>query len=232
MTTAMTPFNYVGAEFHIVDNSREPEILAELDAECLDENGLLKVMPADFYARWPRHELFIWAARRAFYCLPTHELVDFIRDQIDCCDTIEIGSGNGCLGRAVGVPLTDSKQQEREEVKARYEHDGMAVIKYGPDVEKLTALEAVERYKPNVVLAAWVTHKYSQSRPQNRGNMNGVDEGRLLDKKWVKKYIFVGHEHVHGEHARKPILSRRHQTFKLPFVYSRSPHARDVIWIW
>jgi hypothetical protein len=228
----MAPFNYVGSEPLLLDNSREPEILVELDAECLDAGGQLKVMPADFYARRPRHELFIWCVRRGFYCLPTHELVEFIRDQIDGESALEIGAGNGCLGRSVGIPMTDSKQQEREDIKARYEHEEQTVITYGPDVEKLTALEAVEKYRPTVVLAAWVTHKYNRDRPAARGNMNGVDESRLLDKKSVKKYIFVGHERVHGENAPKPILSRRHETHRLPYLYSRSPEPRDVIWVW
>lgn len=189
-------------------------------------------MPASFYAHWPRHELMLWCTRRGFYCLPTHELVEFIRDQIDCEDALEVGAGNGCLGRSVGIPLTDSKQQEREDIKARYEDLGQALVTYGPDVEKLTALEAVEKYRPTVVLAAWVTHRWSRDRPQARGNMNGVDEGRLLDKKSVKKYIFVGNENVHVDQARKPILSRRHETYHPPYLHSRSLDPRDVVWVW
>jgi len=189
-------------------------------------------MPAAFYARWPPRELFIWSVRRAFYCLPTHELVEFIRSQIDCEDAIEIGSGNGCLGRSVGVRLTDSKLQDREDMKARYEHEGQATVTYGADVEKLSALEAVEKYKPKVVLAAWVTHKFNPARPQARGNVYGVDEGRMLDKKFVKKYVFVGNEHVHGESARKPILGRPHATYRLPYNVSRSLDPRNVVWVW
>jgi len=228
----MVPFNFDGAEFQLLDGRREQEILNKLDATCFDEQKQLKVMTPASYARWSRSDLAVWCNRRGLYCLPTHELVNFIRDQIDGRDALEIGSGNGCLGRAVGIRLTDSRQQELEHVEARYAQLGQPIVSYGPDVEKLTALEAVEKYKPTVVLAAWVTHKYDKTRPRNRGNMNGVDEGRMLDKKWVKRYIFVSHEHVHGVHARKPILSRRHETHRLPFLYSRSTNPLDVVWIW
>jgi hypothetical protein len=54
----------------------------------------------------------------------------------------------------------------------------------------------------------------------------------MLDKKFVKKYIFVGNEHVHGEHARKPILGRPHQTYRLPYNVSRSLDPRNVVWVW
>lgn len=59
--------------------------------------------------------------------------------------------------------------------------------------------------------------------------MHGIDEGKLLDKKCVRKYVFVGHERVH---ATKPILGRRHQTHRLPFLHSRALDRRNVVWIW
>lgn len=223
----MAPYNLDGSEVGILDSSREHEILAELDAACL-KDGMLQVMPASFYATKPQNDLSVWCVRRGFYCLPTLELVEFIRDQIDCEDAIEIGSGNGCLGRAVGIPLTDSRQQERDDVQALYQSLNQAITTYGDDVEKLTGLEAVEKYKPRVVVAAWVTHRWSPKHPKLRGNMNGVDDGKLLDKKCVRKYIFVGHERVH---ALKPILGRRHTTHRPPF-YSRAFDAGNVVWIW
>lgn len=227
MTAA--PYNWHGSEFRLLDSSRMPQILEELDAACL-QDGQLQVMPASFYAQWPQNDLSIWCVKRGFYCLPTLELVEFVRDQIDCEDTVEIGAGNGALGRAVGVTLTDSYQQERPDVQELYSNElGQATVPYGKDVEKLTALEAVEKYRPRVVLAAWVTHRFDRQRTDLRGNMHGVDEGKLLGKRFVKKYIFVGHERVHGT---KPILSRRHATHRLPFLYSRAFDRRDVVWVW
>jgi hypothetical protein len=222
-------FNWDGAEIVTLDASHETEILAGLDAECLDEKGRLKAVPASVYANRSRTDLALWCVRRGFYCLPTLELVEFLREQIIDGDTIEIGAGNGALGRAVGIRMTDSRQQERDDVQQLYQNIEQATVPYGEDVEKLTALEAVEKYRPTVVLGAWVTHRWNRDHPQRRGNMNGIDEGRILDKKFVKKYIFVGHEHVH---ALKPILGRPRETFRLPYLYSRSPDPRDVVWVW
>jgi hypothetical protein len=227
MTAA--PFDWQSAQMGLLDASRAEEVLTELDAECL-KDGRLQAMPAAFYAKWSQNDLSLWCVNRGFYCLPTLELVDFIRDQIDCENAIEIGAGNGALGRAVGIPMTDSRQQEREDVRELYiKKMGQAVVDYGDDVEKYTALEAAEKYRPRVILAAWVTHRFNPERPQSHGNMNGVDESKLLGKKYVKKYIFVGHERVH---ALKPILSRRHTAHRLPYLYSRSFDLQNVVWIW
>ena len=227
MTAA--PYNYDGSRVALLDQSRREEVLSELDAACLVD-GKLQAMPAAYYAGWSQNDLSLWCSLRGFYCLPTLELVEFVRDQIDCEDALEIGAGNGALGRAVGIPLTDSFQQEREDVRELYlEQLHQAVVPYGSDVERLTALEAVEKYKPTVVLAAWVTHRFIPARPKLRGNMNGVDESKLLQKKCVKKYIFVGHEH---SHSLKPILHHPHTTHYLPYLYSRGFSGRNLVWVW
>lgn len=227
--TAAAPYDWGSGRSVVLDGSRAPEVLSELDAACL-EDGRLKAMPADFYARWSQNDLSLWCANRGFYCLPTLELVDFIRDQIDCEDALEIGAGCGALGRAVGLPMTDSYQQERDDVRELYLNQlSQAVVPYGDDVERCTALEAAEKYRPRVILAAWVTHRFNPQCPALHGNMNGVDEAKLLGKKYVKKYVFVGHERVHGS---KPILSRRHTTHRLPFLYSRAFDRANVVWVW
>lgn len=227
MTT--TPFDWSSGRASVLDASRVAEVLPELDAACM-KDGRLQAMPADYYARWSQNDLSLWCVHRGLYCLPTLELVDFIRGQIDCEDALEIGAGNGALGRAVGIPLTDSYQQEKEEVRELYvDRLGQAVVSYGNDVERCTALEAAEEYRPRVVLAAWVTHRYNSKCPQLHGNMHGVDESKLLGKKYVRRYIFVGHERVHG---LKPIMSKRHTTHRLPCLYSRAFDRNDVVWIW
>jgi len=226
--TEVAPFDWSSVKAAVLDRSREPEILAELDAACL-KDGRLQAMPAAYYARWPQNDLSLWCCRRGFYCLPTLELIEFVQAQIGGDSAIEIGAGNGALGRALGVPLTDSFQQERPEVRELYVNQlGHATVPYGSDVEKLTALEAVEKYRPRVVVAAWVTHRFNRERPNLHGNMHGVDETKLLQKKCVRKYIFVGHERVH---STKPILQRRHETHAPP-LYSRATSGRNVVWIW
>jgi hypothetical protein len=212
----------------LLDGSREAEILSELDAACLTE-GVLRVMPAEFYASRSQDDLMVWCVRRGFYCLPTVELVEFLRAEIGGESAIEIGAGHGALGRALGIPMTDSKMQERADIAEIYRNALQAPISYPPDVEKLTALEAVEKYRPRVVIGAWVTHRYDSKVPERGGNMYGVDESKLLSKKWVRRYLFIGHERVCGQ---KPILSRRHTTYRFPFLFSRASDPLNVIWSW
>jgi hypothetical protein len=210
-----------------LDARRQHEIVAELDAACL-RDGVLQVMPAKFYASVPRNDLSLWCVRRGLYSLPTLELVDWLRPYVDDA-AIEIGAGHGALGRALGLPITDSKQQEDPEARAFCDRLGQAPVTYPVDVEKLTAMQAIEKYKPRVVLACWVTHRYLPAQPQLGGNMHGVDESKLLKKPGVRRYILVGHERVH---ASKTILRAPHETHRLPFLVSRPTDPLDAVWIW
>lgn len=212
----------------MLDASREADILSRFDEACL-RDGLLQVMPAEFYAGERQNDISVWCVRRGFYCLPTLELVDFLRREIGTDSAVEIGAGHGAIGRALGIPITDSKQQERSDVAQLYGQLGQAPVMYPADVEKLTALEAMEKYRPSVIVGAWVTHRYDPKSPQRGGNVNGVDERKLLAKAYLQRYLFVGHERLH---AKKPILARPHVTHEPGYLYSRAVDPLNVIWVW
>lgn len=216
------------SDHHILDTSNEAETLAALDEACLFRGRLIP-MPASFYRQWTREALSLWCVRRGFYCLPTTELIDLLSSMLGDERAIEIGSGNGVIGRALAIPRTDSKMQERPEIREHYESLHQEVVNYGDDVEQLTALQAIERYQPSTVIAAWVTHRFDRRSPKRKGNIFGVDEGKLLDKACVERYVFIGNERVH---AAKPILSRPHRALRPPYLFSRSLDPRNVIWIW
>ena len=60
--------------------------------------------------------------------------------------------------------------------------------------------------------------------------MAGVDEGKLLGKASVLRYVHVGHERVQRE---KPILGRPHATYRVPFLHGRSlDREGHVVWVW
>lgn len=229
--TVEAPFNYWGVESQVVTYRRAEElILREIDGVAHDEGGLLKVLPAAVYAGYDPNELSLWCVRRGYYCLPTIELVLLVKQLIGERSAVEIGSGHGALGRALGIPTTDSKMQDRPDISVHYERIGQATTTYPESVEKLTALEAVEKYKPKVVVAAWVTHRFNEKAPEREGNQYGVDEGKLLGKPFVKRYIFVGHERVH---RKKPILERKHDTYKGSFLHGRpTDREGNVVWVW
>lgn len=202
-----------------------------LDAEAL-VNGDLQVMPADFFRQFRQEDLSGFCHRHGLYLLPTIELVELIDRLIlqisPTRSAIEIGSGNGALGGALGIPCTDSLMQNAKHIRALYELSGQPVVKYGAHVEELDALSAVERYRPEVVVGAWVTHIYDAKEHARGGNMYGVDEVALLQR--VKRYIFVANM---NPHALKPLLALPHATIQTDAIFSRGIDAsKNALLVW
>lgn len=129
----------------------------ELSNIFLDENFLVKTLPSETYRTACTHdELRVWCHYNSIYQLPTTELIDFISEHIEG-KAIEIGSGNGCIGRSLNIPMTDSKIQESDEVKFLYAMYKQPVVKYPSDIIHMEASKAINKYKPNTVVACWVT---------------------------------------------------------------------------
>ena len=160
----------------------------------------------------------------AIYQLPTVELIDFISKNIEG-KAIEIGSGNGSIGRLLGIPITDSKIQEKDEIKMYYDFSLQPIVKYPNDIINLEAGRAISKLKPDTVVGCWVTEwsKY----PTNNSSYWGVDEKNIL---YNKKYIFVGNLDVHG---KKTILQYDHEVYDFPWIISRAKRLENNrIWIW
>lgn len=208
----------------------DPVDVGYLDELLIDEKGLVRVVPASALAGVPDGHMQFWCLKRAVYGLPTVELVEWLRDKIAGRRAIEIGSGNGALGRALGIPRTDSRMQERPEIAERYRLQGQPTISYPDDIEKLDALEAIKTHKPEVVVASWVTQLYrGRTREEHArgGNMFGVDEDALLDA--GVDYIHIG---ATSSHSAKWILSRQHEEFRFPWLMGRGKPQDRVIWTW
>lgn len=205
-------------------------ILDPVDTTYLDhllENNKLKIMPADFYKNIPQEHLSIWCHKNGIYGLTTIELIDWLKTQITD-KTIEIGAGNGAVGRALKIPITDNYNMERPDIRACYIQLNQPLTKYPIDVEKLDAIKAIKKYKPDIVIACWVTHKYNPNNHLQGGNFYGIDEEYIL--KNVKKYILIGNDNVH---SKKPIIKYKHQELSFDWLYSRSLYTRgNKIYIW
>jgi len=200
----------------------------DLREDACDARGRLKIMPKAYYQGTTQSERSALALLTGNYLLPTFELVDWIREQIAGRSAIEIGSGNGILADALGIPATDNRMQENPDIAAHYAAMGQPVITYGDNVEKLDAQEAIAKYRPQVVVAAWVTHRYDPSRHLAGGNMFGVDEGAVIDA--CEDYVFIGNTQVH---AGKPIWDRPHRRFDTSAVFSRATNGSPelaVVW--
>lgn len=209
---------------YLLDQSK----IRDISHLLLDETGRLKVVPAEVLARTTPQERLLFGMRHGVYSLPTVELCQYLLDRIAGRTAIEIGSGHGALAKALGIVATDNRQQEQAAIRAYYASIGQPTVPYGPNVEALDALDAVKKYRPAVVIACWVTHRYDTSKPAMGGNATGVDEQAIINA--CDEYIFIGNEHVH---ANKPIWSVPHEKLTPPWVYSRAVNgSKDFIAIW
>lgn len=199
-----------------------------LEALLYDENRQLRVLPYADLADVPQEHLSQFCAQQGVYCIPTLELVDFLRAEIAGEKAIEIGAGNGALGTALGIPITDSRMQEEPQMRRIYADLQQATVRYGPNVQRYDAADAIRRFKPHTVIAAWVTHQFDSHEAWRKGSIFGVDEGALLRR--VRRYIFIGNEEVHGP---KPVLERPHRTVHAEWLLSRAMNGTpNAIWIW
>ncbi len=199
----------------------------DLSSEVLEPGapGRVRVLPAAFWAGTTPVERAVVAARHGLYGFPTEELVAWLRAFIGTRRAIEIGAGNGVLAQALGIIATDSCLQAKPEIAAYYRMLGQALVTYGPNVEKLDALQAVHKHRPQVVVACWVTHKYDVSRHTAGGNEFGVVEEAIVDA--CEHYVLIGNTRVH---EAKSVWSRPHERFEPSWLYSRAVNgSKDFI---
>lgn len=206
----------------------DPNQIRDISAELLDADGRLRIVPASVLQSTSAAERLLFGVRQGIYGLPTQELCTFLRERISGRCAIEIGAGHGELARALGIPATDNRQQEEPAVAAHYQSLGQPTIRYGEHVEKLDAAVALAKYRPEVVVASWVTHRFEASHPSRGGSVTGVDEAAIIAA--CQEYILIGNEHVH---KHKPIWALAHEKISPPWLYSRAVNGSpDFIAIW
>ena len=190
----------------------------EITNDLLMPSGRLILLKNEQYNKYTQNEIQTFCVKCARYGLPTYELIQFLKEEISDRSCIEIGAGSGDLGYYLGIKMTDLKIQEEPLIKLYYQLNGQEPVRYPKDVEKLDPLEAVKKYKPEVVLACWVTQYQSgENWVEGKGNIKGVKESFILKK--IKKYILIGNLKVHGH---KDIMALPHKELKLDFLRSRA----------
>ncbi len=201
----------------------------DLAPEVLDEHGRLRILPASYWASTTPDERGLLCHRHGLYGLPTVELVEHLTEVIGGQRAIEIGAGHGALAKALDIPGTDSREQERPEYQLLFGLQGTPPVTYGPDVIEMHASRAVRRYRPQVVIACWVTQNYRQGEPWNHDSkLDGVDEEDIL--RHCETYILIGNEKIH---RGKRIWARPHTIEYPPWLYSRAMNgSRDFIATW
>ncbi len=209
-------------------------ILENIDTNYLDsilmQNGFLRPVPASLLESIPNNHIIIWCNKNGIYCLPTIELLEWLREQIGESNAIEICSGNGCIGRSLNITRTDSYIQTTTEMIILYQSMGQKPILPPSDVLRFEANEAVDQFKPDIVLGSFITQKFLDGDTEARigSSVYGVDELALIKK--VKTYIAIGNDSVHGT---KRINSLPHSTYRFPWIYTRCMNQRlNNIKVW
>jgi hypothetical protein len=211
------------SDAHFIDGDTR-----DLTPLAFTADGQFRILGAERWRDTTQPERSALAVRHAMYVLPTTELVERLREVIAGRRAIEIGSGNGVLAAALGIPATDNWMQERARYLALYAGLRQPTIRYGANVERLDAHAAIAKHRPQVVVAAWVTHRYDPRRPDAGGNEIGVVEEDVIDD--VETYILVGNSQVH---RHKSIWSRPHTIENHDYLLSRAlGGGRDFIAVW
>lgn len=198
--------------------------LEKIDLKPLEslliKDGRIIPVPFEELKQFSQEQISVFCHKHAVYQVPTIELIDFLKEEIGDSPVIEIGAGNGCMGRALGIKMTDNFMQTWEDIKIIYAMTRQPVINYGTDIEEIDAINAVKKYKPKTVLANWVTHLLKEG--MTAGNMYGVEE-ELLFENGVDKYIHVGCDTMSTGHPMKPILNKYPvKKLQFPWLVSRS----------
>jgi hypothetical protein len=194
------------------------EILPQTDVRYLDDllfdEGLVRPVYAEQLRTVPHNHLRIWCSKNAVYQIPTWELLSWLEKEIAGRTAIEICAGNSCLGRHLGIRMFDNAMQTWPGIRDRYLMLRQTPIDPPPDVERMDANEAVSKYKPEVVIGAWVTQRWVEGTED--GSIFGPNEHAILDTGCA--YIHIGNLAVHKS---KRILIRPHRELHLPWLFGR-----------
>lgn len=204
----------------------DPNLLRVLEQEILAD-GKLKILPFSYWQSLGEDARNTFMLKHGIYVLPTTELITWLKENI-VGSAIEIGAGNGAIGRALEIPVTDLKTQERDDIKMQYMLMRQPVIKYPEDVEKIGAIQAIKKYSPDTVIGAFITPRYSV---KHEGTIHsyGIMEDRILEM--TKRYINIGNRLTHKD---KPIRKTHpHQEYSFDWLITRSvDQSSNRIWVW
>jgi len=203
------------------------ESVQDISSQVLQEDGKLRLFPSKKWRDFEWNDFRAFCHDKARYGIPTYELHLMIHAIINGRDCIEIGAGAGDFGHHLRIHMTDSRQQEMPYVKAAYEAMHQPVIQYPDDVEKLDAIDAIQKYEPKVVFASWIT-PYSPIETYYKSNPFGVRVNKVVEL--VDTFILYGNLDTHGD---MPIMKLPHDEIYDDWMVSRGKNQENNrLWIW
>lgn len=195
----------------------------DLTPQLLTPHGQYMLRPASWWNATTRQERALYGHRSGRYHFPSVEVVEWIGRRIEGAHAIEVCAGTGDLARLLAIPAFDNRMQDRPDIARAYAAALQPTIPYGPNVETADANEIVRAEQPDVVVAAWMTHRYNPARHDLGGNAYGPDHMDLLAN--CRELIFIGNSQTHATH---PLLRLRHALIPLP-VFSRAQSGEDFV---
>lgn len=195
-----------------------PRQLARLVKE---ENGKFfpKIVPAEEILKLGDHNRQILMTQLGLYVWPTQELVEFFKKHItNKTSVLELGAGNGVLGKTLGWNSTDNFSQSNQ-FNARNKQEklynamalmqlqayNIAPVNYGSNVINLDAYDAIREYKASAIVGLYLT-----DITQNEFTIDLVDA--LLHAN-TETFYLVGNMNTH--HNKSPIFEFKHEAIKL-----------------
>ncbi|MGL5582729.1 MAG: hypothetical protein ACRDCE_17425 [Cetobacterium sp.] len=213
------------------------EDISKLESLVMESKGIPKVVDASVFDDFSDNQRMLLMVKHGLYVFPTTELAEWLGSHTFARKVIEVGAGNGAMANHLGVVATDNYSQApdyRPEPNLRnlwiqgrqaMERMGQAFVTYGANVNRVEAIDAVIKYRPELVYGCFITHKYRAG--DKDGNKFGVDEEKLIRR---CDYIMIGNAKTH---QNKRILSLPHEEFIVPGVVTRcQDQSLNRIWMW
>ncbi|MEG3881894.1 hypothetical protein QT972_31505 [Microcoleus sp. herbarium7] len=200
-------------------------LLCCLDDLLLDTNNRIKLLPAAAYQASARQELRIWMHHRNRYCIPTVELVDWLKAKIDGRSAIEIAAGNDDLAYHLGI-RSISNQHAISTAYTTVLFPGQIPTRViTSDVHHMDVTQAIYELRPEVAIGAWIPDKFTDNY---RGLDYAPNDYQIIQN---ADYIHIGTEKIHGKCR---ILGFPHEAFKPQGLVSRTSESPpdDVIHVW
>lgn len=195
-------------------------------------NGIIQPVRYEDVKDFGYSNILIAMYSTGLYTFPTMEVIEFLKNEIDdndpdfSPDAIEICAGTGWIGRSLDIPITDSKIQEREDIRKMYMEKATAPIEYPSDVEKLDAISAIRKYQPEYVIGSYVTRLWGLGSKKT-GSVFGVHTGWVVNN--CHKFFMIGNYNVHGS---DPIMKRNHKEYSFPWLLTRGDWDKARIFVW
>ena len=198
------------------------ENISDLKSQVIVD-GKIVIHSSEFYHRVGLNKTLLLMLEAGIYVLPTTELIQWLKDNI-VGTAIEIGCGNGAIGRALGIPFSDSKMQQRPDIAMIYAMMGQPPIIYPDDVETLEASDAIHKYQPNTVIGGFITMRWDG----HTGNPYGVDTLGIVQS--GIKYMMIGNTITHKDN---PEMKLPHIEHSFDWLIARvANQGANRIFVW